>query len=236
MSHWFWFWPFSLDHINYARWMSVHIHDMNLLSSTHPNIHQKFTNGSFVLNKTEKVFSSIALDHVHEQVNTQVKGEGRAVRLMENPAALRRWMISGPAVARIIQEFEKTYSKKVSEEKRHHHEQILGVQAAFKKDVLSLVSAIEDMGNLFEEDSTDLLVLDSKEIMDVVKGVREVLSIGQDQYKAFVKERFQERTKPITEAIKKKLPLFNQQKQRNPSKDKQKVAALIPSVHSLPKP
>ena len=99
--------------------------------------------------------------------------------------------------------------------------------------MLSIVSAIEDMGNPFEEDSTDLLVLDSKEIMDdtVVKAVREVLSIGKDQYKAFVKERFQERTKPITEAIKKnKLPLFKQQQQQqqqwNPTKDKQKVAAL----------
>ena len=114
-------------------------------------------------------------------------------------------MIAGPELARIIQEFEETSSKEVSEEKRHHHEQIPGIQAAFKKDLLSPVSAIEDMGNPFEEDSTDLLVLDSKEIMDdtVVKAVREVLSIGQDQYKAFVKERFQERTKPITEATKK---------------------------------
>ena len=168
--------------------------------------------------------------HAHEQVNAQVKGEGGAVGLTENPAALRRWMIAGPEVARIIHEFEETYSKEVSEEKRHH-EQIPGVQAAFKKNVLSLVSAIEDMGNPFEEDSTDLLVLDSKEIMDdtVVKAVREVLSIGQDQYKAFVKERFQERTRPITEAIKKnKLPLFKQQQQqqKNPTKDKQKVAAL----------
>lgn len=103
------------------------------------------------------------------------------------------------------------------------------VQAAFKKAVLSLVSAIEEMGNPFQEDSTDLLVLDWKEIMDetVVKAVREVVSIGQDQYKAFVKERFQERTKPITEAIKKnKLPLFKQQPQKNQTKDKQKVAAL----------
>ena len=61
----------------------------------------------------------------------------------------------------------------------------------------------------------------------VVKAVREVVSIDQDQYKAFVKERFQERTKPITEAIKKnQLPLFKQQPQKNQTKDKQKVAAL----------
>lgn len=54
-----------------------------------------------------------------------------------------------------------------------------------------------------------------------------MVSIGQDQYEAFVKERFQERTKPITEAIKKsKLPLLKQQPQKNPTKDKQKVAAL----------
>ena len=34
-------WMFSQVHINYARW-SVHIRDMNLLSSTHPDIHQEF--------------------------------------------------------------------------------------------------------------------------------------------------------------------------------------------------
>ena len=56
--------------------MSVHIRDMNLLSSTHPNIHQEFTNGSFVVHKTEKVFSSIVLDHEHEQVMHRLKGKG----------------------------------------------------------------------------------------------------------------------------------------------------------------
>lgn len=101
------------------------------------------------------------------------------------------------------------------------------------------------MGNPSQEDSTDLLVLDAKEIMDetVVKAVGKVVSIGQDQYKAFVKERFQERTMPITKVIKKnKLLLFKQQPQKNPTKDKQKVAAfknvcaLFLSLPSLPKP
>ena len=45
--------------------------------------------------------------------------------------------------------------------------------------------------------------------------------------KVFVQERFQDRTKPITEVIKKnKLPLFKEQPQSNTTKDKQKVAAL----------
>ena len=58
----------SLDHIIYARWISVHIRDMSLLFSSHPDIHQEFTNGSFVVHKTEEVFSSIALDHAHKLV------------------------------------------------------------------------------------------------------------------------------------------------------------------------
>ena len=59
-------WMFLLEHINYARWMSVHIRDMSLLFSSHSDIHQEFINGSFVVHKTEKVFSLIALDHAHE--------------------------------------------------------------------------------------------------------------------------------------------------------------------------
>jgi len=35
-----------------------------------------------------------------------VKGDGKVVELKENPAALRRWMISGSEVARLIAEFE----------------------------------------------------------------------------------------------------------------------------------
>ena len=44
-----------------------------------------------------------------------------------------------------------------------HHDQNPGVQTAFAKDVRSLVSVIEDLGNPFEEEST---VLDTKEITD----------------------------------------------------------------------
>ena len=45
--------------------------------------------------------SSIALDHAHEQLNSEVKGEGGAAGLTE-----KRWMKSGPEVARMTKEFE----------------------------------------------------------------------------------------------------------------------------------
>ena len=39
------------------------------------------------------------------------------------------------------------------------------VQNAFFKDVQALISILEEMGNPFTEDSTELIVLDTKEIM-----------------------------------------------------------------------
>ena len=96
-------WFFALDHGNYARWLPVHLHDMGTLYLTNPAIY------NFVVFKTVQKFSSIRIDHAHEQNNKIVKGDRGAVGLPENSAELARWMISGPEVSRIVQEFKATY-------------------------------------------------------------------------------------------------------------------------------
>ncbi len=52
------------------------------------------------------VFSAIALGQGDDQLNCQVKGDGGAVGVMGNPAAMRRWSVSGPKTSRLIDEFE----------------------------------------------------------------------------------------------------------------------------------
>lgn len=99
-------WFFSLDHHHYARWIPVHLRDMVTLNGTHPETFGEFLKGNFVVKKTTHSFSSIAIDQAHEQNNASVKGDGGTVGLTENHAALRRWMVSGPEMARLIGEFE----------------------------------------------------------------------------------------------------------------------------------
>ena len=63
--------------------------------------------------KTGRAFSAMAIDQAHEQNNAAVKGDGGAVGLTENPAALQRWMVSGPEMARVIEEFTASgYARK----------------------------------------------------------------------------------------------------------------------------
>ena len=80
---------------------------------------------SHVSLKTRRVFSSMAIDQAHEQNNAAVKSDGGAVGLTQNPEALRRWMVTGPEVARMTAEFEATIHgmhKKMATETRHHEQ------------------------------------------------------------------------------------------------------------------
>lgn len=65
------------------------------------------------------------------------------------------------------------------------------MQATFLKEVNSLVAVFEEMGNPFLEHSEDLLVLDTKDILDpyVAEAVRRVETLGIEQYQQFVEER-----------------------------------------------
>ena len=79
---------------------------MSLLSKTHLDIYREFNAGHFTVQKTNRVFSAMPTDQAHEQNNACVKSDGGAVDFTDNPSALRRWMIAGPEIAKVISEFE----------------------------------------------------------------------------------------------------------------------------------
>ena len=218
--------------MNYSRWVPVHLYDMLTLRKRLPQTYAHLLNGGVTVQKTAKAFSAIAIDQAHKQNNGKVKGDGGAVGLTGNPAALRRWMISEPEVARLIAEFEASpeADKETKPGSLRHHEEAKRTQLSFAEDVKSLTSVIDDMGNPFTEESGDLLVLDTKDLADssVLKTVEEAEALGREQFETFVKERLsEERTKSVHDPIKKnKLSLFRSPRQKEPSKVKQQISSL----------
>ena len=121
------------------------------------------------MHKTGNNFSAMDIDQCHEQNNAVIKESGGAIGQMTDPRTLRRWMVAGPEVARMVTDFETLQAHGQNTEHRHH-EQHPGVQTAFLKDVKSLVAVIEEMGNPFLEKSEHLMVLDTRDILDVSVG------------------------------------------------------------------
>jgi len=73
-------------------------------------------------------------------------------------------MVSGPEMARLIEEFQASIQKPKMESDLRHHEQTKSTQVTFFNQVKALSNVIEEMGSPFIDDSNDLLVLDSRDL------------------------------------------------------------------------
>ena len=203
---------------------------MTTLHERLPDVVKEFDRGSFVVHKSTRSFSAIAIDHAHEQNNVVVKGDGGAIGLTQNPRAVLRWMVAGPEIARTIDGFETAcLDNHTGRDNGRHHEHTMAVKVTFASEVQALVEVIEDLGNPFTEESGDHLVLDTRDIADpaVVTTVRGIEKKGHDQYDSFVTDRLVERTSPVSDTISKNsMPLFNRPSKRTPSKATQMITSL----------
>ena len=219
-------WMFALDHIHYARWLTVHVIDLLQLQNRCPDVHADFFGGNFVTQKTSHKFSALAHDQVHEQQNAIVKGDGGIIGITENETALKRWMVAGPEIGRLLNEYEEKHTHKRADNDRRH-EQIPSIQKLFALNTKSVVEAIEEMGNPFLDDSSDLVALDTKVIMSeaVVNTIRTAEHLGSTQYQTFIKERMSESSTSLYDPIhKNNLPLFKSGQKKNPRASTKTVA------------
>ena len=105
----------------------------------------------------------MAIDQAHEQNNAHVKGEGSAIGLTQNPELLQRWVVAGPEVVRLVWEFESSLKHQYKlTTATTHHEHGRANQANSGSHVQSLVDVIDEMGNPFADNGSQLYRIDTK--------------------------------------------------------------------------
>jgi len=111
----------------------------------------------------------------------------------------------------------------------NHHEDTKQKQVHFHKDTRALTDTIDSFVNPFSEESKDLLVLDSRNLVDssVIHTLYHIEKLGADQYHAFVSERLTTRSKPISDPFKNdNLSLFKTPTMKEKSSAQQKIVSL----------
>ena len=203
-------WVFAFDHYNYARWISVHQFDMEMLRKTNPLVCQEFhANGNFVVARTNNDFSSMALDQRRKQLNKDIKGDGGMAGLTEDEENFRHWAICSPEIARAVAEFEeRTVLQQKQHGSFHHHEDSNSFQIRFAEHVNDLLTEFEQLGDSFMSDeSNELIKLGTKD--DVIKTVKTIKEAGKSQRKEFPERRRMKRGISLNDPIKKnKFPTF----------------------------
>ena len=76
------------------------------------------------------------------------------------------WYVAGPEVSRLIAGYEAIFDRSNRITDSRHHEEIPSTQTAFYNKVKVMTSALKRMGNPFHEESSYLLALDTKNIVD----------------------------------------------------------------------
>ena len=122
--------------------------------------------------------------------NAIIKGEGGAIGLTEDEAALRRWMVAGPEVSRFISRYDCFSGLKDANAPKKHHEDNVKAQQEFFKNVNRLVDVLLDFGNPFQEESPDLLSLDTKDIAhpDRAKLITTHHKRGKEKLQTFINQ------------------------------------------------
>ena len=73
-------------------------------------------------------------------------------------------MVEGPEVNRLLAAYEAMSSSIDTRIDRRHHEATVGAQTALFENVKVMTTVLQDMGNPFQNESSDLLSLDTKNI------------------------------------------------------------------------
>ena len=217
-------WMFSMDHTHYARWLPVFINDLEKLDNS---TRSKFEKGYFTIKRSNRPFSNIGIDQAHEQNNKIVKIRGGAVGLLDNPKALLRWSVSNPIIAEMCG--NDRIASNEDETDLKHHEDTPAFEKQFRKDVNSLVAAVEEMGNPFKEKETNLVQSSSKIVLpaEATNQVKKAEKTGKDQFQTFIKDRLHSEKKSLYDVIpKNKLLIFKQSNLSMSTKSKERIQSL----------
>ena len=195
---------FAFNHYNYARWLSIHVNDLMRLSVTCPDIYDEFMSGKFVLQKTDKPFSAIALDQGHEQKNATIKGAGGAIGLLSSDmeSALRRWEVAAPDICRLVGEYEELYKVKGNDVNKKHHEDYTAFQKTFFSDVVNVSKSFVDICNPFAEKYLVTLHNGKKMGLDVQNCLANLLNMNEQKYNTFCDLQLEHCEIPVSATVK----------------------------------
>ena len=86
---------FAYDRVNYARYLSVYYYEMSCFPVTHPDAYNQMQRGEFAVQRSDRSFSQVAVDHAIEQsINRDMKTSGGVIGISQLTGAVHRWILS----------------------------------------------------------------------------------------------------------------------------------------------
>ena len=191
----------AFDRRHYKKWLPVHIRDMINLKKDHPEIYKEFKAGKFVGQLSDREFSAMSLDQIHEHLNKDIKEVYGIFRDTTNQEFFNVLQVAGPEVCRILNDMKQVIQHVNGTNITLHREDNDHERKRFNKDVKELQNCFED--NPFLDRSSDLIQIHSGAVMstEVVKSLRGAEKVGMEQYLKLIDDAFINCNKSIMDVL-----------------------------------
>ena len=219
-------WFAAFDHVNYFRWGTVFLADMNMLQQTAPVVYHGFQEGDFVTKETTRQFNQIPDDQALEHVNRAGKVARGLVGISRLDAARDRWCLTYNERAQLSEDTKTMFNVMRSDVDDHKD---IGPKRIKRdeEDVLKLVTHFQRY-DVFRQ-TADLVVVTTGDIAtnDIKSDLLETQERGKAAVNDFVKERLIKRETKFHDKIKQqKLKTFETLYVVNVRVDKEKTVSI----------
>lgn len=145
---------FTHDRLNYVRMAPLYLAQMELLESTHPDIHEELMSGNFCVNKNDIPFCAIGPDRAIEHVN-------KTTKIRFDPAtAMARWFLIAPELSRLAVEAEAIVGLQ-THSLTHNHDLLEAVITRYDETVKNLEDVFK---------ANDPFVNEENELINIIAG------------------------------------------------------------------
>ena len=180
---------FSQNRLKYAQYVPDYIAKMQELEKTAPSVWHEFMQGNFCVKKSCVPFTSIGVDHAIEHVNRSMKVMGGIRGITQKPAALTRFFLIAPELARLSKEAEDLAV--VTEEGRNKHHDLTPAAVHRQEQRISKLKIYMRDNNPLQIDGDNLQNFVTKCILpsDTTADIMNTFSAGDEAFAKFASER-----------------------------------------------
>ena len=179
---------FAMDRQNYARYLPVHLADVQKLELTHPDVYKEFAEGNHSISRSGQPFSQVSTDMALEQsINADSKSSGGVIGISQSPSGLERWFLTIHERASITSALKAMFGLQDGEQASHKEAAPRRLRPD-EEDVKKMISCFSSglMTNPFNLDSDALLNIATGVVLpeDVAQTLVHSTEKGRQQMKA----------------------------------------------------
>ena len=182
---------FSMDHQNYAHYLTCYILLLLNLDISHPGAKDLLKKRGFSVGRSTFPASRVPIDQMIEHCNKDAKGNGGVVGISQNNSAYQRWCITRHRRASFVSLLKEQLG--VNSKDNPHKDNMKSEMKKSDKKVRAVMQSFKGFQNPFEMTGEDSPLVSlssglqaSKQVEDDMLTLQEV---GRKQHQSFIKER-----------------------------------------------